>query len=192
VREPLFTWANVTTMTRIVAGVAIFAYAAATRSATWNYVGLGVFWTLDILDGFLARTLDEETRFGAQLDILADRLLAAFFYLNYVALYPQLVVPAALFLVHFMLLDQFLSNQFMRWPIKSPNYFYSVDREIWWWNWSSMGKVFNSAIVTVVMIATKSPVWSSVACIIVMAVKAKTALRMRGLTPPEHSWPRVG
>jgi hypothetical protein len=27
----------------VVVGVAIFAYAAATRSATWNYIGLAVY-----------------------------------------------------------------------------------------------------------------------------------------------------
>jgi CDP-diacylglycerol--glycerol-3-phosphate 3-phosphatidyltransferase len=191
VAEPWFTWANLATAIRVVAGVAIFAYAAAERSETWNYVGLVVYWVLDVVDGFLARKLDEETRLGAQMDILADRLLVAFFYLNYVALYPTLIVPVTLFLFQFMGIDHYLSNQFMRWPLKSPNYFYSVDRTIWAWNWSPAGKLLNSAAVTTVIIVTKSPIASSAVCVAIIALKVWTAVRMRALPPPESSWPRV-
>ena len=190
-REPWFTWANLTTAVRAVVGIAIFAYAAAVRSPTWNYVGLAVYWVLDIVDGFLARKLHQETRLGAQMDILADRLLVAFFYLNYVALYPQLIVPVALFLFQFMGIDHYLSNQFMRWPIKSPNYFYAVDRTIWLWNWSWAGKLLNSGVVTTVMIATKSPVASSAVCIAIIGLKVWTAIRMRALPAPETAWPSV-
>ncbi len=189
--EPWFTWANLTTAIRAVVGVAIFAYAAATRSETWNYVGLVVYWGLDVLDGFLARQLDQETRLGAQMDILADRILVAFFYLNYVALYPQLIIPVALFLVQFMGIDHYLSNQFMRWPIKSPNYFYEIDRTIWRWNWSPAGKLVNSAVVTTLLIVTKSPVWSSIGCLAMIGLKVWTAIRMRALPAPEASWPHA-
>ena len=127
-QEPWFTWANLATAIRVVAGVVVFAIAAANRDETWNYAGLAVYWVLDVVDGFLARALDQETRLGAQMDILADRLLVAFFYLNYVAIHPEMIVPVALFLFQFMGIDHYLSNQFMRWPIKSPNYFYEVDR----------------------------------------------------------------
>jgi CDP-diacylglycerol--glycerol-3-phosphate 3-phosphatidyltransferase len=189
--EPWFTWANLTTAIRVVAGVVIFAYAAAAHSATWNYAGLVVYWVLDVVDGFLARTLDEETRLGAQLDILADRLLVAFFYLNFVALHPDMVVPVTLFLFQFMGIDHYLSNQFMRWPIKSPNYFYSIDRTIWSWNWSPAGKLLNSAVVTTVIIVTRSPMWSSLTCIAIIVLKVWTAIRMRALPAPEAAWPHV-
>jgi CDP-diacylglycerol--glycerol-3-phosphate 3-phosphatidyltransferase len=186
--EPWFTWANLVTAVRVVAGVAIFAYAAVERNETWNYIGLGLYWALDVVDGFLARALDQETRLGAQMDILGDRLLVAFFYLNFVALHPQLIVPVALFLVQFMGIDHFLSNQFMRWPISSPNYFYKVDRTIWSWNWSPAGKLLNSAVVTTVIVLTKSPLASSLVCGAIIVLKVWTAIRMRALPSPEALW----
>ena len=100
---------------RAVVGLALFAVAAVRRDPTLNYVGLGVYWVLDVLDGYLARRLDQETRFGAQLDILCDRLLVSCFYLNYLYLddRPGTVVPIALFLIQFMVIDHYLSNQFL-------------------------------------------------------------------------------
>lgn len=150
------TWANGVTLLRTVAGLALFAAAAIEHSLAWNLAGLGVHCSLDVLDGFLARRLHQETRFGAQLDILCDRFLIALFYLNYLALHPELVLPITLFLFEFMILDHYLSNQFLRWPILSPNCFYVVDRTIWRLNWSPVGKFVNSGGVTILLLATGS------------------------------------
>ncbi|MBA3818619.1 MAG: CDP-alcohol phosphatidyltransferase family protein [Deltaproteobacteria bacterium] len=190
VREPWGTWANIVTGIRLVAGMAIFGYAAVTRNETWNFVGLGVYWVLDVVDGFLARAFDQETRLGAQFDILADRVLVAFFYLNYVMLYPHLMLPVAMFLFQFMGIDHFLSNQFMRWPIKSPNYFHLVDRTIWQWNWSPIGKLVNSAVVTGVLVLSKNVIAGSIVCGAILAMKFWTAYRMHQLPPPEPGWQR--
>jgi CDP-diacylglycerol--glycerol-3-phosphate 3-phosphatidyltransferase len=189
VREPWFTWANVATAVRVIACVVIFGYASAQRDSDWNYIGLGVYWVLDVVDGFLARALDQETRLGAQMDILADRLLVAFFYLNFVSIHPELVVPVALFLFQFMGIDHYLSNQFMRWPIKSPNYFAKVDQKIWALNWSPAGKLLNSAVVTAVIVLTRSPVWASLVCGGIIALKVWTAIRMYSLPPPSWEQP---
>ncbi len=188
--EPWFTWANVATVVRVIACVIMFGYAATSRDEIWNYIGLGTYWVLDVLDGFLARALDQETRLGAQMDILADRLLVAFFYLNYVALHPEMIIPVSLFLFQFMGIDHYLSNQFMRWPIKSPNYFYEVDRTIWAWNWSSAGKLLNSAVVTVTIVVTRSPIAASSVCVAMIGLKVWTAIRMRALPAPEAGWSR--
>jgi CDP-diacylglycerol--glycerol-3-phosphate 3-phosphatidyltransferase len=182
------TWANLVTLIRLVAGLVIFAIAAVERDETLNFVGLGVYWALDVVDGFLARRLNQETRIGAQLDILADRVLVAFFYLNYVMLYPQLIVPVAMFLFQFMGIDHYLSNQFLRWPIKSPNYFDAVDRTIWLWNWSPPGKLLNSAVVTGVLVITKSPVLGSIVCGGILVIKLWSTIRIARLAPPELDW----
>ena len=175
-------------MLRLVSGLAVFAYAATSRDETWNYIGLAVYWGLDILDGYLARRFDQETRLGAQMDILADRVLVAFFYLNYVSLHPDLMVPVAMFLFQFMGVDHYLSNQFLRWPIKSPNYFHVVDRAIWLWNWSPPGKLLNSAAVTAVIVLTESPVIASLACGAIIMIKLWSAVRMHLLRAPEVRW----
>ena len=165
------TWANAVTALRIVACVAMFAVAAALHSAAWNLAGLGLFWLLDIADGWLARRLDQETRLGAQFDILADRLLVAFFYMNHLAWHHELVVPVALFLVQFMLLDHHLSNQFLRWDLLSPNYFYEVDPIIWRLNWSPVAKLGNTALVTLLLVVAHAPVWATAASLGLIAVK---------------------
>lgn len=157
-REDPRTWANGVTALRTVAGLAVFASAAYARDPVLNYVGLAIFWVLDVLDGVLARWLRQETRLGAQLDILSDRILASFFYLNYVSLHPAFVAPVALFLFQFNFVDHYLSNQFMRWPLVSPNYFYQVDRRIWALNWSLPAKALNSQFGPLVLIFTGS-IW---------------------------------
>jgi CDP-diacylglycerol--glycerol-3-phosphate 3-phosphatidyltransferase len=187
-RETWTTWANLVTAIRLVAGLAVFSVAAYQRDEMLNFIGLGIYWVLDVVDGFLARRFDQETRIGAQLDILADRVLVAFFYLNYATLYPELLVPIAMFLFQFMGIDHYLSNQFMRWPIKSPNYFHEVDRTIWLWNWSPVGKLVNSAVVTAVLVFTKSAVIGSAVCGAILAVKGWSAVLMARLPAPEDGW----
>jgi CDP-diacylglycerol--glycerol-3-phosphate 3-phosphatidyltransferase len=191
-REPWFTWANLTTAVRLVSCMVVFAYAAVAKDETWNFIGLGIYWVLDVLDGFLARALKQETRIGAQMDILADRVCVAFFYLNYVMLYPGLIVPVSMFLFQFMGIDHFLSNQFMRWPILSPNYFYKVDRKIWQWNWSTPGKALNSGVVTGTLVFTHSAIIGSIVCGAILVLKCWTAVRMYSLPPPEPTWQAVG
>ena len=73
--EDLRTWANAVTLVRTVGGLVLFSVAAFKHSAAWNLAGLAVYWGLDVLDGYLARALNQETRFGVQMDILADRFL---------------------------------------------------------------------------------------------------------------------
>jgi CDP-diacylglycerol--glycerol-3-phosphate 3-phosphatidyltransferase len=189
VRERWSTWANVVTLVRLVACMIVFGVARANTDETLNLVGLGTYWVLDMADGALARWLDQETRIGAQLDILADRVLVAFFYLNYATFYPSLLLPICLFLVQFMFIDHYLSNQFMRWPVLSPNYFYEVDRTIWRWNWSPVAKAVNTAAVTGVLVVSKSAVAGTAVCSAMLVLKIWSTYRMSTLRAPENSWP---
>ena len=88
----------------------------------------------------VARLQRCETRIGAVLDILCDRFSAAAFYLGLAWLQPEHVLPVMVYLAEFMVVDCFLSLAFLAWPIRSPNYFYVVDRTIWLWNWSKPGQ----------------------------------------------------
>lgn len=172
------TWANAVTAIRTVACCVMFAVAAADNSAAWNVAGLITFWLLDIADGWLARRLHQETRLGAQFDILADRLLVALFYMNHLSWHHDLILPIALFLVQFMLLDHYLSNQFLRFDLVSPNYFHRVDRIIWLLNWSAPAKLANTALVTTLLVAVRAPGWATAATLALVAVKVYSLRRL--------------
>ena len=88
--------------------------------------GLGIYWAGDMLDGWLARRLDQETRIGAVADILCDRLSAVPFYVGLVWLDSTLAVPVGVYLAEFLVVDLLLSLAFWAWPLVSPNYF------SWW------------------------------------------------------------
>jgi len=165
--ERVGTPATVITGVRTVAAVALAGWAAAEQELTWLVVSLAVYWVGDVLDGFVARTMRHETRIGAVLDVLCDRFCAAAFYLGLVWLQPEHAVPVLVYLAEFMVVDCFLSLAFLAWPLRSPNYFYVVDRPIWLWNWSKPAKAANSAIFAVLLLVTG---WTYVALAIALGL----------------------
>ncbi len=189
VRETWLTWPNLVTGVRVAAALGCFVTAALRGSEAWNFAGLALYWLLDIADGGIARALRQETRIGAQLDILSDRLLIGSFYANYLRWHPGMAVPIALHLLQFVVLDQYLSHQFMRWPCLSPNYFHEVDRPIWTWNWSPAGKVANGALVTGAILVAAWAGWSWIVPALVSAavisVKIWSTIRLARLPAPE-------
>ena len=162
VRAELLTWANLVTAVRLVTGLAAFGKALAGGPEGWIYAGLAIYWVGDLLDGGLARTLNQETILGAEFDILSDRIQICVFYLAYLSFHPDKTLVALVFLFEFMVLDHFLSNQFVRWPIRSPNYFYEVDRPTWWWLWSRPAKALNTGLVTLLTVGIES-IWPPLA-----------------------------
>jgi CDP-diacylglycerol--glycerol-3-phosphate 3-phosphatidyltransferase len=152
--ERLGTPANVVTVVRTVAAVALAAWAAVDGDLGLLVLSLAVYWVGDIADGMVARHAHCETRIGAVLDILCDRFSAAAFYLGLVWLQPEHALPVIVYLAEFMVVDCFLSLAFLAWPIRSPNYFYVVDRTTWLWNWSKPAKATNSAIFAVLLLTT--------------------------------------
>jgi len=182
--ESPLTWANLVTAIRTVACVVIFGLALVQHSPTLNLIGLGVYWLLDIVDGALARALHQETRIGAQFDILSDRLLVAFFYLNHLAWHPEQVIPISLFLVQFMLIDQYLSIQFLRWSkILSPNYFDRIDPIVFRLNWSWPAKMCNTGLVTLLLVVAHSIWWASLASLALSGIKIYSMVRVFQLDP---------
>jgi CDP-diacylglycerol--glycerol-3-phosphate 3-phosphatidyltransferase len=160
-QERLGTSANLVTAVRTVLAVALAAMAAERGSVALLVASLAVYWVGDALDGFVARVRGCETRIGAVLDILCDRFCAASFYLGLVWLRPELALPVFVYLAEFMVVDCLLSLAFLAWPLRSPNYFYVVDRPLWLWNWSKPGKALNSSAFAVLLLVTGS-VWLGV------------------------------
>jgi CDP-diacylglycerol---glycerol-3-phosphate 3-phosphatidyltransferase len=189
VRETWLTWANLVTAVRVVLALACFAAAALTGNQAWNWAGLAIYWVLDILDGGIARRLRQETRIGAQLDILSDRLLIGAFYANFLRVHPEMAIPISLHLFQFVVIDQYLSQQFLRWPCLSPNYFHEIDRKVWLLNWSAAGKVANGGLVTIAIVFTAQGGWSwifpSVVSLAVIALKVHSMVRLARLPVPE-------
>jgi CDP-diacylglycerol--glycerol-3-phosphate 3-phosphatidyltransferase len=182
VAQELYTWANLVTAIRIVAALALFAIGWETGLLRWSLYALVVYWVGDLLDGWLARTLNQETLLGAQFDILADRILVILFYVSYIAHRPAKTLTALAFLLEFAVLDTYLSNQFMRWPILSPNYFYVIDRETWKWLWSKPAKAFNCGLVTLLLIGLPWQWPALVVTLVLIGIRLKFAHRMLLLT----------
>lgn len=152
--ERLWTGATVITAVRTIASLVLAAVAANEESLELLVAALVVYWVGDMLDGFYARVRDCETRIGAVLDILCDRLNAGAFYLGLAWLQPDLSPAIYVYLAEFMVIDCFLSIAFLAWPVRSPNYFFVVDRPLWLWNWSKPAKAINSALFAVLLLVT--------------------------------------
>ncbi len=176
-QERIGTSATVITFVRTITSVLLAALAAQQESLTLLVAALVVYWAGDSLDGFVARVRGCETRIGAVLDILCDRFCAASFYLGLVWLQQDLALPVFLYLAEFMVIDCFLSIAFLAWPVRSPNYFYVIDRPIWAWNWSKPAKAVNSSLFAVLLLLTGA-VWLGVAIACALLV-LKTASLVR-------------
>lgn len=152
--ERLWTGATVITFVRTVASFVLCLVGLWQEELAWLVVGLGVYWLGDMADGAYARWRDCETRIGGVIDMLCDRLNCATFYLCFAALEHEMILPVAVYLFEFMVIDLFLSLSFLAWPIRSPNYFYEVDRRIYTWNWSKPAKAVNSSLFAVLLLVT--------------------------------------
>jgi CDP-diacylglycerol---glycerol-3-phosphate 3-phosphatidyltransferase len=182
--ERLLTSATIITFVRTVASVALAAYAAYDESLKLLVIALVVYWAGDSLDGFVARIRGCETRMGAVLDILSDRFCAAAFYIGLVWLHHEYAVPVFIYLAEFMVVDCFLSLAFLAWPVRSPNYFYVIDRPIWLWNWSKPGKAVNSSLFAVLLLVTQMPWLGAVIALGLLVLKVVSLVRLGRLGLP--------
>ena len=186
--ERVGTSATMVTAVRTVASVALAGAAAYEDSLSLLVAALVVYWIGDMLDGFVARIRGCETRIGATLDILCDRLCAAAFYIGLIWLEPDFTPAVLIYLAEFMVVDCFLSLAFLAWPVRSPNYFFVIDRTLWLWNWSKPGKAVNSSLFAVLLLVT-GWVWVGVAiatALLVMKTVSLVRLGRIGLPVPER------
>ncbi|MGH8573639.1 MAG: CDP-alcohol phosphatidyltransferase family protein, partial [Gammaproteobacteria bacterium] len=164
--------------------VALWGVAVTTGDPGWLLAALLCYWIGDIADGLLARLTHHESRTGAVLDVLADRLSVCLVVVSYVTMYPQAALPAAVFLLQFVVLDAYLTLAFTRWSLLSPNYFWLVDDTVYRLNWSPPAKATNTAAVVLVVLVTGSMVAATALAAAVLAVKAYSTLRLARLPVP--------
>lgn len=193
--ERLFTGATVITFVRTIATLVLSMWSAYDESLALLCAGLAVYWLGDMLDGAWARHTDTETRVGAVMDIVSDRLSCGAFYVGLAWLQPApfffsdepmelVAIPVAVYLFEFMVIDMFLSLAFLAWPIRSPNYFYVVDRRIYAWNWSPLGKAANSALFAVLLLATGWWWLGLVVAVVLLTLKCISLRRLLALPIP--------
>ena len=152
-----------------------------------------------MLDGFVARVRGCETRIGAALDILCDRFCAAAFYVGLMWLEPDLVAGRSLvYLAEFMVVDCFLSLAFLAWPMRSPNYFFVIDRPLWLWNWSKPGKAVNSSLFAVLLLVLTEYVGVAIAVTAarrsprsLLVMKCGSLARLVADRPPDPAHARI-
>lgn len=168
---------NLVTVARTVAAVAIGTYGVAAGRPAWLLVAYAVYWAGDCADGWLARRLGQETRLGAVLDIVCDRVCTVLLCAGLVAHTPAVAPVAVVFLLSFAALDTMLSLAFLCWPVDSPNDFWRVDRRVYELNWSPLAKAVNTAGV-VGAVALGAHTLALLVALAVVAVKAWSAARV--------------
>jgi len=194
-KERFATPATIITFIRTIATVTIIGFAlhADRTGGFWSpalkllVIGLVVYWVGDSLDGQVARRMHHETRIGAVLDIMSDRFCSAAFYFGLAWLHPEFTVPVLIYLAEFMVIDCFLSIAFLGWRIRSPNYFYVVDRTVYRYNWSHPAKAVNSALFAVLLLVTRMPWFGAVIASALLIFKIGSLIRVAriGLPIPE-------
>jgi CDP-diacylglycerol--glycerol-3-phosphate 3-phosphatidyltransferase len=185
VAERWGTWPNVVTAVRSIATLVAWAVAVIAGSDAWLLAALLCYWVGDIADGLLARLTGRETRTGAVLDVLADRLSVCLVVVGYASTHPAAALPAAVFLGQFVVLDAYLTLAFARWSLLSPNYFGLVDATVYRLNWSAPAKATNTGAVMLVWLVTGSTLAATLLATAVLGVKSYSALRIARLPVPE-------
>ncbi|MDQ2881857.1 MAG: CDP-alcohol phosphatidyltransferase family protein [Actinomycetota bacterium] len=178
------TWPNVVTAVRTIATLVAWAVAVTTGSDVWLLTALLCYWVGDIADGLLARLTHRETRTGAVLDVLADRLSVCLVVISYTSAHPSVALPAAVFLGQFVVLDAYLTLAFARWSLLSPNYFGLVDAAVYRLNWSPPAKATNTGAVVLLWLVTGSTLAATLLATVVLGVKSYSALRLARLPVP--------
>ena len=145
-REQVWTAATGITVLRALACSALVVLGAASRHATPVLGALGLNMVLDSLDGAVARRYRHETVFGAQADGAVDRFLAMAVVLAIAALRGRALatVEALAVCCQFVMVDQILCTQFLRFGLWSPDHFYVVDETVWRLNWSPLAKLLGN------------------------------------------------
>ena len=182
--ECWWTGPNLVTVLRTLGTVVLWGMALVQGDERLLLAALLCYWIGDIADGLLARLTGTETRTGAVLDVLADRLCVCLVVVGYVTVHPAAVLPAGVFLLQFVVLDAYLTLAFRNFSLLSPNYFGLVDATVFRLNWSSPAKATNTGAVVLVVLLTGSMAGATLLALAVLAVKAYSAVWLARLPVP--------
>lgn len=177
-KESLFLWPSYITTARTILTVIFGFVGVVTRDISWLGVGLLIYWTGDVLDGYIARKLDQETRLGAIFDIVSDRICVVILYIGFGLLHPELLGVIIAFIFCFVVIDGVLSLSFLLWGIMSPNYFYNVDEKLYKLNWSPVGKGVNSSVFVFVTLIFQNVWLSGIVVVLIYVVKLYSLYRL--------------
>jgi len=173
-------------MLRALVCSALIVTGIAARDPTRVLEALALNMALDSADGAVARRSRRETVFGAQADGAVDRFLAMAVILT-IALFRGSALAGMQALVvccQFVLVDQILCAQFLRFGLWSPDHFYVVDETVWRLNWSPLAKLLGNAPVLLFTVST-STAWIAVPVamsLIVSRVYSYALVRVRART----------
>jgi phosphatidylglycerophosphate synthase len=178
--------ANVVTVLRTVASLALVATAAVQHSWPWLLAGYLTYWIGDSADGNIARWRHQETRFGAVFDVVCDRINCVSCALV-LLMFIDAPWPVAVFLFQFVVVDLPLTLLPMRWPVLSPNYFYLIDRPAYTLNWHVVAKVTNTTLLVTLLVFVPDQRVALVAATTVLLIKVWSLGRVLRLTVPKHT-----
>ena len=179
--------ANLVTVIRTLASLALVTTAAVQHSWPWLLAGYLTYWIGDSADGNIARWRHQETRFGAVFDVVCDRIncvSCALVFLQFV----DAPWPIAVFLFQFVVVDLPLTLLPMRWPVLSPNYFYLIDRLAYTLNWHVVAKVTNTTLLITLLVLFPDHQWVAlVAASTVLLIKIWSLGRVLRLQVPKDT-----
>ena len=182
----LLNAANVVTVIRTVASLALVTTAAVQHSWPWLLAGYLTYWIGDSADGNIARWRDQETRFGAVFDVVCDRINCISCALV-LLLFIDAPWPFAVFLFQFVVVDLPLTLLPMRWPVLSPNYFHLIDKLSYTLNWHVVAKVTNTTLLITLLVFVPDQRVALVAASVVLVIKLYSLGRVLRLQVPKHT-----
>ncbi|MCZ2838381.1 CDP-alcohol phosphatidyltransferase family protein [Modestobacter sp. VKM Ac-2985] len=179
----LLNAANLVTVVRTLASLALVTTAAVQESWPWLLAAYLTYWIGDSADGNVARWRDQETRFGAVFDVVCDRVNCISCALV-LLMFIDAPWPVAVFLFQFVVVDLPLTLLPMRWPVLSPNYFFLVDRLAWTLNWHVVAKVTNTTLLVLLLVFVPDQRVALVAASVVLVIKVWSLGRVLRLPRP--------
>jgi CDP-diacylglycerol--glycerol-3-phosphate 3-phosphatidyltransferase len=181
--EPLRTWPNLVTVVRTALAVVLAAAGAASGSSGLLLGSLAAYWVGDVADGWLARRIGQETRRGAALDVVTDRICAVAFWGPWALAHPDTEWVVGLYLAEFVVVDGALSLLWLAWPLLSCNYVERVHPLVFRLNWWPPAKAANTAGLLVLLLVLGLPGPALAFVLLVLAVKAASLARLLAALP---------